>query len=265
MNLVIIDFIKNKAMRNNILCMIAILLMLVSCRESEKLMYGDFSGIHIKLPVEDTTVILRRDTLIYSFAFEKPELKQKTINIPVEIEGFRVNKDRKFKVEVLNEGTTAVEDVNYIKLQEYYTVKANEGIANIPITFNRSLDIREKPVLFSLRLSRSDDFEIGINHKQKIVLSVSDILEEPVWWEGWKFFFGDYHRIKYQEWIKIKGGKGELDVIDMRPYMIPYRYPRECVQIMELRLYFEKNPRYELEHLNDPNNLGRRLIVPCPL
>lgn len=253
-------------MKKIIIISTILLLALSSCKESDKLMYdSNLSSISLKLPIEDTTVILRRDTFVYSFAFEKPELKQKTINIPVQIAGYRIDKNRTFNVGIITNATTAVQGVDYEPLQASYTVKAKTGTAYIPLKVNRSNNLMKVAKTIAIELKPSADFELGIKDNQKILISVSDILEEPEWWEGWKYFFGDYHRIKFQEWIKIKGGKGELNVEDRNPLFLCFYYPKECMQIMELRLYFEKNPRYTLEHLKDPNNKGERIVVPCPI
>ncbi|MDO5663874.1 MAG: DUF4843 domain-containing protein [Bacteroidia bacterium] len=238
--------------------------LLMACDKGENLMYKDFSGLHFVAPT-DTTLILRRDTLIYSFAFEKPEIKEKIIYIPVEIEGFRENKDRKFNVQLIKEGTTAESGVHYEALQEYYTVKANQGRDSIALKVKRTLDIRNTAKTITLKLVPTDEFEVGLYDKQQVSISFSDILEEPDWWENWKYLFGEYHRIKYQEWIKIKGGKGELPNKEIKRWQFLQNYPTECMLIMQLRLYFEKNPRYTLEELADPNNKGERIIVPCPI
>lgn len=249
----------------NIYTILIIALGIVSCQEVDKLMYDDFAGIHIKIPKDNQTFILREDTLVYSFAFESPDMKQKTVYIPVEIEGFRSDKDRKFKVKLIEAGTTAKAGVNYEPLKDYYTVKANSGKDSIPINIIRTLDIREKSKSIALELVATEDFKIGIKDKQQVYISVSDILEEPEWWKGWKFFLGEYHRIKYQEWMRIKGGKGELPMVEGRsPFQIYFGYPTELVLIMELRLYFEKNPRYTKEDLGDPNDKGERITIPNP-
>lgn len=249
----------------NIYIILIISLGLVACQEVDKLMYNDFAGIHIKIPKDNKTLILRGDTLVYSFAFEKPEIKEKILYIPVEIEGFRSNKDREFKVKLLENGTTAKVGVNYEALKDYYIVKANSGKDSIPVKVMRTLDIREKAKSIALELVATKDFQIGIKDKQRVHLSISDILEEPEWWKGWKFFLGDYHRIKYQEWMKIKGGKGKLPMVEGKnPYQIYFGYPTELVLIMELRLYFEKNPRYAKEDLGDPNDKGERIVIPNP-
>lgn len=251
--------------KRNIHIILLLAFIFASCNEGEKLMYKDFSGLHLSIPQNDSILVLRRDTLVYSFAFEKPELKEKIIYIPVEIEGFRANKERKFKVQLIKDGTTAVAGTHYEALKEYYVVKANVGRDSIPLRIKRTLDIRNTAKTITLKLEPTEDFQIGLYDKQQISLSFSDVLEEPDWWESWKYLFGTYHRIKLQEWIKIRGGKGTLPIVNTKPAWFLNRHPAICVQIMQLRLYFEQNPRYTLEDQGDPNNKGERIVVPCPI
>lgn len=247
----------------NIYIVLIITLGLAACHEVDELMYNDFAGIHFSIPKDDETFILRDDTLVYSFAFEKPDFKEKIIYVPVEIEGFRTDRDRKIKIKLINDKTSAVPNVNYEPLKEDYIVKANAGKDSIPIKVMRTLDIREKAKTIAFEFVATEDFKLGIKDKQQMYLSISDILEEPEWWEGWKFFLGDYHRIKYQEWMRIKGGKGELPMVEgKRPFQIYFGYPAELILITELRLYFEKNPRYTKEDLGNPEDKGERITIP---
>lgn len=240
----------------------------IGCQESDRLMYGDFAGIHFnKKLFDDSVLIVREDTIVYSFAFENPEMKEYVLHIPVEIEGFRCNYERKYQVEIDTEQTTAVAGVHYEALPEFCTLKANAGCDSIALRLFRTDDIRVAGKSLFLRLVPSDDFDLGRHDCLTLKVSFSDILEEPKWWgTAWKTLFGDYHRIKYQEWIKIRGGKGELPEVKPEDagFLIWY-YPLECMQVMELRLYFENNPRYTNEDAGDPNNLGERIVVPCPL
>lgn len=244
---------------------VAVLLAFVSCREAEKLMYDDFAGIHFLFPVAGDDYIIRKDTLVYSFAFVNAEVKEHVIYIPVQIEGFRKNFDRTVNVRLIEKTTTAKAGTDYEQLKSSYTVKADAGTDSIPITVKRTADIRTGAKTISLELTESQDFKLGIKNKTNIHVSFSDMLEKPVWWDGWSYLFGAYNRIKYQEWIRLRGDRGELPVVNIRPYMFRQLYPREVAQIMELRVYFENNPRYTNEEAGDPDNLGDRIVVPVPI
>lgn len=221
-----------------------------SCSENDRLTFEDTPGIYFRLPEKDTTLIVREDTIVYSFAFEDPNLvREYVMRVPVEITGLSVNKERKFKIRIDPKLSTAVEGRDYIKLQEEYIMPANTGKDSIRITVLRNDSLQTKPRDLQLEIVATPDFKLGIKERATIRLRFSDILEEPEWWDYWSFFMGAYGRKKHQQWLLI-WGKTPLKTDGQ---IHPFNTPKELMAIQDLRIYFEQNPTYEN---------GERVVVP---
>lgn len=235
-----------------------VLFTVLSCSEAEREMFDpSLSAIHFDLTKLDTNLIVRGDTLTYSFAFNPTTVQSYTLNIPVEIIGFRSEHDRQYRIELLSDIITAKPNTHYQSLPDYHVLPAQKGKDSLQIILFRHTDLQKSAKSIELQLIPSTDFNVGSIEKQHVYLRFSDILEEPIWWDLWKDEFGPYHRIKYQEWIRIWGDRG--DISGFRPGK--WNSPQVYVKLMDLKSYFENNPRYADE--NNPSDRGDRLTIPA--
>lgn len=239
-----------------------ILFFTEGCQEADKLMFHELNALSVRVPRYDQSLLCRGDTVTYSFAFENVAVTEKTIKIPVEAAGFAKSYDRTYHI-ALTLGKDVVNGVNFKELTTEQTIHAEMGIDTLEVTLYRTKDILEGSKLFKLELVEGGDFVLGIEGVTSMIIRFSDVLEEPAWWVNWKKYFGPFHRIKYQEWMRIWGGTGDLT--GSKYWGGISTAPKEIMAIKELQKYFEENPRYTNESAGDPNNLGERIVIPCPL
>ncbi len=244
-----------------LISIVLLILFFISCREDD-LMFHELNAISMRIPRYDPSLLFRGDTVTYSFAFENVAVTEKTIKIPIELAGFATSHDRNYRI-ALELGEDVVNGENFKELLSDQVFHAGVGVDTLEVTVYRTKDIKQKSKLFKLELVEGGDLILGIEGETSMIIRFSDVLEEPAWWVNWKKYFGDFHPIKYQEWIRIWGGTGDLS--GGKYWGGISTAPKEIMAIRELQKYFEENPRYTNEDAGDPNNLGERIVIPCPL
>lgn len=226
-------------------------LFYAACSENDKLLFNDNASIYFRIPKGDTTLIIQADTVVYSFAFEDPELVNTFVmRLPVESTGLAPSYERKYKIHIVPELSTAIEGTDFQALQETYTMPAQKGLDTLLLTVNRTESMQVAPKNLVLEMVATDDFKLGPQERVRIYLRISDILERPEWWDEWEPYMGAYGRKKHDKWLKIWG----KDPLPTDVSMIhPFYTPKELMAIQDLRIYFEQNPTYEN---------GERVVVP---
>lgn len=247
-----------------------------SCEEAEKEMFSAPDAVYFKVSQDDKNrdkkIIVREDTVIYSFSYEAPEIKNYKIKIPVEIVGHRADKERKYNISIVDNMTTAVAGKHYEELESTYTIRKGVGIDTLVITALRHVDMLRFSKDLTIELTPSQDFQLGRKESVRKTIRISDMLEEPEWWEKWSGLMGPYHYIKHQEWIlvaidnNIYGAESKLPgdlKTDWRT--MPWDIPYELMAIRQLKDYFQLNPRYTLEdYPENPDFPGERIVIPSP-
>ena len=234
------------------ICVIPV--MFLGCQQADKLMFHEMDALTMRIPKYDTTCIFRQDTVTYTFAFESTDVTEKIIKIPMELVGFAQPYDRTYYI-ALTLGEGVVNGVNFEKLTEEQVLHADKGIDTLEIILYRTEDIQTQTKWFKIELVEGGDFHLGIQDETSMIIRFSDVLEEPDWWVNWERYFGPFHRIKYQEWIRIWGGTGDLS--NSKYWGGVSTAPQEIMAIKELQKYFEENPHYTEE--------GELITIPCPL
>lgn len=233
----------------------AVIIVGASCSEADQLMFTTTDGVYFKNLAKDDSrdkkVVVREDTLIFSFAYET-DVEQYTIKLPVEVMGFTADQDREYKI-VIDPKSTAKAGIHYKALKEKFIMPKGIGVDTVEIVVFRHLDLATDVKDLVLNLAVSDDFTLGRKENISVTVRFSDMLEEPEWWEDWSPYMGKYHRIKHQEWMKVaidfdiygKESKipGELWTNPGSNLDIPY----ELMAINTLKKYFDENPRYTEE------------------
>lgn len=226
----------------------------LSCNEASKEMFeGPYSAFfQLKDLKSDTTLILRNDTVVYTFAYEPDEVRTREICIPVMITGSGAEKGLSYRVEVTtSKNTTANTDFEPIATE--WHIPAGKMTDSLRIILKRNPSMQTATKEIRIRLVEGGDLIQGVKEKLFVAVRVSDVLEMPGWWEHWEIGFGDWHPTKLREWIKIWGGKGDLPT-DKR--VMWYYAPKECMAIVKLKEVFDKDPGFFDEE-------GHRLLIPA--
>ncbi|MDO5977850.1 DUF4843 domain-containing protein [Flavivirga spongiicola] len=138
------------------------------------------------------------DSLSLSFALELPTVTDSIFNIPVKVHGYTANSDRTIGVRV-HEASTAQGSVHF-SIPDNVVIPADSVGGFIPVTVNRTADMKDQPFLLKLQLVSNENFETNLTGTilssnanrpvsyDEFELLISDILTEPSKWSslaGW--------------------------------------------------------------------------------
>lgn len=223
---------------------VSLLLGMVACQEADKVMFTtDTSGIYFKLGAlkKDSALILRQDTIAYTFVYDPEEVGKREICIPVELVGNAVDRDRKYSIEIQAAGNT-VEGTDYEPVKTEQVFCSGKTIDSLRIVWKRNLSMQKEVKKLNIRIVGGGDFTEGVEEKLFVALQASDIFEKPDWWDGWEIGFGAWHPTKLREWIKIWGRES----LPVKPWMPGFsNYPQECTAIVKLHDLFERKEFYD--------------------
>ena len=218
----------------------------IACQEADKEMFdANKTALYFKLEdlKNDKTLILREDTIVYTFAYDDvEEVHQKEVYIPVELVGFAAGRQRTWHIEVEAAANTK-EGVDYEPLATEQVYAAGKTVDSLRFVWKRSPSMQKEVKKLNLRIVSGGDFEAGVQEKLFVSLQASDILEKPDWWDDWEAAFGSWHPTKLREWIKIWGNK---DLEKTNPDYVNFSYyPQECTAIVKLHDLFENEEFYD--------------------
>lgn len=189
--------------KTNLLLILSVLALFFSCKENDM---NDFTGkdcIYFQL---SSNWAETKDSLSYTFAGS--EASEATINLRVDLMGQTSDRDRKVKLKVVADQTTATEGTHYKALEDSYILKAGENQMNIPITlYNTDKALEEKSVKLTVDLQPSEDLDLGINGRTRAVIIFSNIMSKPSYWEEGHcdWYFGAYSKVKHECFIRELG------------------------------------------------------------
>lgn len=245
-------------MKNRIYIKIAVVLgcLAFACQEADREMYPlDLEGVYFKadsVAIYNSNLLLRGDTIVYSFAYEDASFDRFRMEVPVQLTGQAAGQNRTYRVEVIAVGN-ALETVDYEPFELEQTVRAHKTVDTMWVVWKRSKSMEQVVKQIGLRIVEGGDLVPGVEEKQTIWLQASDILEKPDWWDAWEEGFGTWHPTKLREWVKIWGREPLPDYLWMG---INWReYPQECTAILKLKDLFEKEKFYD--------DKGVRLMIPA--
>lgn len=141
------------------------------------------------------------------------------VKIKVKLLGNLVNKDRTFKMVVVDSGTTAILGTDYDLPEQNHILKANEASANVYVKVYRAPSLKDTTRKLMFTLVETTDFELPIDTwypapgqygyspkpgapVQNIsvvrhTILLSDVItNQPTGWFGG--FYGDFSKAKYQ-------------------------------------------------------------------
>lgn len=246
-----------------------------SCKEnSDLLMYQPndtyiYFGLPFKLNQFNNPLAERVDSMAYTFAFELPTVNKHTFKIPVNISGMSSDKDRPYKIQLIEDGTTATA-ADYEPIETNQVIRAGRIVDTIAITVIKSPELAKKYKQIVIKLIPGDGFQLGTKEYLTAKLSFTDILGQPKWWTTWQAAFGPYSKEKYQIWINFykKGIDPTPDIYDKtKPYFYHWdnmptftgitTFPILYMYMKQMKDYLIANPTY-ID--NDPTKA--RVMIP---
>lgn len=206
-----------------------ILLIMVSCNETERLTYEGDTAICFN--VSKTKI----DTIAFAILTKEDGSKY---DIPVMLIGNLLSSERIYKVEVVANETTATEGVNY-KLENECIFPADTARSNFPVILYKSdPELSEKIKYLTLRLVPTSELGVAFENRSKVVISLTTMLRVPAgtgYYGDMTFFenmFGPYSKKKHEIIIEIVGhdfwdgnygvAGGLNGLLDEEQYYLPY-------------------------------------------
>ena len=141
------------------------------------------------------------------------------VSLKVKLLGNLANKDRIFKIAVVDSATTAIAGTDYDLPEMSYVIKANKAFADVLIKVYRTPSLKDTMRKVMFTLLPTEDFELPFNTWYPMpgqhgysprpgapiedisaiqhTIIISDVItDQPAgWWPG---FFGTFSRAKYQ-------------------------------------------------------------------
>lgn len=179
---------------------------------------------------------LGTDSLAFSFANYSSEITDTTFNVTVYVMGETSDLARTAEFGIDPSISTA--DASMYSFPETLTIPAGKLSANLPVTVYRTEALKSAQVSLYIKVNENDDFKIGVNEQNHLLLKWSDILSKPNNWNDLEEFFGEFSLTKYRFIIDVLNigtfDTNELSWAQMKNYQI------ELAEA--LRLYNEANP-----------------------
>ena len=102
------------------------------------------------------------------------------MNVPVKCSGLATEYERRFRVEVVDDLTTAVPEKHYsLPSEAIFPAHAYEAV--FPVTlYNQDADLQSKSFVLALKLVESADFELGDKERQIVKILFSNQLETGI-------------------------------------------------------------------------------------
>lgn len=177
---------------------------LMSCQEAEVMSYEGEEGVYfaVQYGAEWGDTTLWPYYPMTPIKFIDTENEDSIHNIRVASTGGIKNYDRKVKMIVEQDSTTAIEGLNYEKLDEEYTIKAGTHFVDIAIKLIKNENIYSEAKRLSFKLLPTDDFTLSIpvwnsdahglwpndaNHlfdNTRHYLEITNFLVRPKVWSG---------------------------------------------------------------------------------
>lgn len=144
-----------------------------------------------------------RNSLTVSFGLI-PSKEDSLVKIPVRITGKIVDYDRKYRVKILRDTSTAKKGVNFSFYKEDFTIEAGEYADSIQIMLKNASTLGNGQVFVAFKLVPNEYFSTKLDHKiingdtlsfTKFKLYSSHIIEKPKNW--WAYYLGRFTDKKF--------------------------------------------------------------------
>lgn len=177
------------------------------------------------------------DSLYFSFGKEPFAVQDTTMFIGVEIVGSPAPHDRRYRVRIDAEQTTAVADLHYDAFETDRTMPAEALSTTIPIRIHRLALDDETVYRLRLEMEPTDDFGLGVVEYRSVIICFTNRLDCPDWWNELSQWLGEYSVRKYQKFIELWGNPITSADVKENKYAILRTFK-------EVKAYFEAHPEY---------------------
>lgn len=213
----------------------------------------------------------RETQFSYSFELDDASVTSYTFKIPVNASSIPVDRDRRYKVEVVPEETTATADDWDADCLKHTVIKAGSVFDTVYVKVNRTESLRSEWKTIAFRIVSNEEFTEGYSNLLTAKVTFSDQVEQPEWWTKWQSYFGEYCREKFVKWREIYyygadpntepyGGPGlgkPLYWDNMPYYAMASWYPTTFMFIKVLKQYFIDHEVYP-----DGDTTKPRITIP---
>lgn len=208
-----------------------------SCKKNEVLKFTEKPAVYFSYPAE-------KDSMTYSFAGNPNGID--TVYLDVSLLGNLLLKDLKYRVNVDEQNSTAIEGLHFKKLDEFYTFSANNVTTKLPIVvYNKDVALETSSVSLVLELEKSDDLDVGYLNKKKLNLIITNQLVKPDYWTILGIYFGEYSKVKHGICIQLQGHDFPITLAEAfaPPYGPSYwmSYGRLAAQYFAENVVFDEN------------------------
>lgn len=167
---------------------------LVAC-ENDDYLYQGTDAIWLS---GDTQQNATTDSVLFSFK-ANGSMTETTLNLIVTLTGKVSDKDRTFKLEVINEET----NVSSSDYEIGSTIMpAGKRTVIVPIKVKRTvsgLDLTKQAAKLTLSAGSTDDLIAGVTERNKYSLLWCDYLTKPDWWtRSIDYYIGPFSQARYQ-------------------------------------------------------------------
>ena len=151
--------------------------LLSACQENKMDGFDSNGAVYFQTNPSDWNNLA--DSVLYSFAGK--DVTEKTLNLQVNLMGEAVGYDRKFRLVVDQEKTTAKAGVHYRTLEDFYILPKDAYSVQIPVILLRGDALMEKEILqLTLKLEASDDLQPGLTQRIVTRILVTDMYIESL-------------------------------------------------------------------------------------
>lgn len=165
---------------------------MISCKEDNYSFYEQGKdAVYFSLADED------RDSMVFSLARYISESVE--IKIPVELAGYASATERKYKVSIVRDSSTAEVGKHYQDFAGEHTFRANSNFDTLVVVlYTTDPELLDAYKRLSFKLEPTEELGVGINYKSQVDIRFTNGLAKPAIWDSYYgFWFGDYSRVKY--------------------------------------------------------------------
>ncbi|RXQ91496.1 DUF4843 domain-containing protein [Ancylomarina salipaludis] len=208
-----------------------VVLQFIGCEKNDKLLYNtEYSALN--MPGLDSTSV--------NFMFLSDDVLVHPVKIRLTLTGQKVDYDRHYQVEIDTANTTAIEGMDFEKLQPEYVFDRNTFTSYLIVNVIKTDALKDRVAELALRLKESEDFKVGLEGAQEFKIKILNNLNEPPYfweWQGVNNHAGAYHPLKCRKFIEISGITDEEWSPESNLELLVY--------VKKTKIWFEENPTYD--------------------
>ncbi len=194
---------KQSSMKTYIALWAAIMgvLSFTAC-DNDSYLYKDTAKIWLSGDEEQNAT---EDSVFYSFKIYSSDVTEANLNVVVNLTGEAVDKDRAFKLEVVDEETNVPAEAYQLGS---FVLPANAYKATVPVKVQRkvsALDLTKETAKLTLKVVATDDLGVGVGDYSTYKLVWCDYLIKPSSWNAISYYIGPFSQARYKFIIDFTG------------------------------------------------------------